>query len=187
MLAPLKGADQKCFLTFSPEKNQVYHSTTALKCGKGPHGVAIIESAVPEWQRGTNRRHEFVGRFFIELFLTWPPSHSEYEDREDFFGRVVVSTHSNGADPKCFLTFSSEQSIADRTLHLPASGYQENSAKTAKPRSTHRPASKRRRHRGNVSQAEEPKKLNGVPEFSTTKGAITHEVIDETDTSIGKS
>ena len=116
VVVPLNGQDPKCFLTFSPEKNQDDHSTNASTSGKWPDGIVIIESAILEWQKGTNQRHDFVGQVSIELYTTWPPPKSEYASREDFSGRVVVSTHSDGADPKWFLTFSFGQSSADRKL-----------------------------------------------------------------------
>jgi hypothetical protein len=138
-------------------------------------------------KRGPIGDTDLSDEFLSNFIKHGPPSNSQYEGREDFFGRVVVSTHSDVTDPKCFLTFSSEQSSADCALHSPASGYQENPAKNAKPRSTRRPTSRRRRHRGSVAQAEEPMDLNGVPEPSMTSGAITQEIIDETDTSVRKS
>ena len=144
VIIPSDGADTKCFLTFSPEKYQDDRSPNSPASGKLPDdGIVIIETAVPEWQTGTNQRHEFVGRVSIKLYKKRPPTHSEYDGREDLFGRVIVTTHSDGADPKCFLTFSSEKSPADRDLHSPAPGYKRNTAKSAKPRSTCRHKSRK--------------------------------------------
>lgn len=92
------------------------HSTDVPTSGKWPDGIMITESAVTEWQKRTNRRHDFVGQVSIEFYTTWPPSNSEYASREDFSGRVVLRIHSDGADPKWFLIFSSGQSSTDCKL-----------------------------------------------------------------------
>jgi hypothetical protein len=39
-----------------------------------------------------------------------------------FLGSIVLSFHSDGVDPKCFLSFSSGLSSADRKPHSPGSG-----------------------------------------------------------------
>jgi hypothetical protein len=120
----------------------------------------IIESAVPECQMGTNGRHDFVGRVSIERHKTWPPSNSGHEDGEEFFGRAVLSTHSDSADPRCFLTFAFEQSSANRILPSPAPG------------------------RCNVLQAGE---FDDAPDPSMTGDVITQEITDQTSTSAGKN
>jgi hypothetical protein len=71
-----------------------------------------------------------------------------------------VSTRSDGADPRCFLTFCSEQSSVNRKPHSPAPG------------------------RGNVSHARE---FDDAPEPSMTRDVITQEKTDQTSTSVGKN
>lgn len=160
VLVPLKGEDPKCFLTFSPKVRQDDHGTNVTASGKWSDGIVMIESVVPEWKKGANWRHGFIGRVSIELYKTWPPSDSEYEEREDFFGRIVLSTHSDAADPRCFLTFSSEQSSANGKPHSPASG------------------------RGNVSQAGG---FDDAPDPSMTGDVITQETTDQASTSAGQN
>lgn len=159
-LVPLKAEDPKCFLTFSPEVLQGDHGTNVHASGKWSDGIVIIESAVPEWKKGANWRHDFIGRVSIELYKAWPPSDSDYEEREDFFGSVVLSIHSDRADPKCFLTCSSEHSSANRKLHSPASGP------------------------GKDSQAWG---IDDAPAPSMTSDIITQETADQGSTSAGKN
>jgi hypothetical protein len=117
----LGGEDPKFFLTFSPKVRQDDHSSKVRASRIRSDGIVIFESAVPEWKKGADWRHDFAGRISIELYKRWPPLASDYEEREDFFGSVVLSFHSDGVDPKCFLTFSSGLSSADRKPHSPAS------------------------------------------------------------------
>jgi hypothetical protein len=104
--------DPKIFLTFSPKFLQDDHSTNVRASRKWSDGTVTFESVVPEWRKGANWRHDFTGRIYIELHRTWPPLASAYEEREGFFGSVVLNIHSDGADPKCFLTSSGLSSAA---------------------------------------------------------------------------
>ncbi|KAJ6187060.1 hypothetical protein N7519_001968 [Penicillium mononematosum] len=116
----LREEEPKCFLSFSHKVLQDDRSANVHE--KRSDGIAIIESVVPEWKKGANWRHGFTGRISIELYKRWHPLASDYEEREDFFGSVVLSIHSEGADPKCFLCLSSGQSSADCEPHSPAPG-----------------------------------------------------------------
>lgn len=141
-------ANPKCFLAFSPKKPSDCFSSNWPAFGKWPDdGIVIVRSAVREWQ-GVNRRQEFVGRVSVKFFKTWPPpSPSEYDDREDLFGRIVVTTHLDGADPKCFLAFHSEMSKADRDHNLctPSSSARGRTAKFTMPKRTRQRTSKNRK------------------------------------------
>jgi hypothetical protein len=122
LVVPLQGKDPKFFLTFSPKDYQDDHGTNVRVSRKRSDRIVIFKSIVPERKKGTNWRHGFTGRISIELYKRWPPLASDYEEREDLFGSVVLSIHSDGVDPKCFLTFSSGLSSVDRKPHSPASG-----------------------------------------------------------------
>lgn len=135
------------------------NSANIFTYGKRPDGIVIIESAVPECQMGTNGRHDFVGRVSIERYKSWPP-YLGHEGQEELFGRIVLSTHSDSADPRFFFTFASEQSSVNRKLPSPASG------------------------RCDVSQVGE---FDGAPDPSMTGDVITQETTDQTSTSAGKN
>jgi hypothetical protein len=122
VVVPLEGEDPKSFLTFSPKVRQDDHGTNVRASPKRSDGIVIFESVVPERQKGANWRHGFTGRISIELYKRWPPLASDYEEREDWFGSIALSIHSDGADPKCFLTFASALSSADHNPHSPAPG-----------------------------------------------------------------
>lgn len=113
VVVPLEGEDPKFFLTFSPKARQDDQGTSVRASRKRSDGIVICESVVPEREKGANWRYGFTGRISIELYKRWPPLASDYEERQDFFGSVALSIHSDGADPKCFLAFSSGQSSAD--------------------------------------------------------------------------
>jgi hypothetical protein len=109
--------DPKFFLTFSPKVLQDDHGTNVRASRKRSDGIVIFESVLPEWKKGANWRHDFTGRISIELYKRWPPLASDYEERGDHFGSIVLSVHSGGVDPKCFLSFSSGVSLADHKPH----------------------------------------------------------------------
>lgn len=112
--------DPKFFLTFSPKVLQHDHGTNVRASRKESEGIVIFESVPPEWKKGANWRHDFTGRISIELYKRWPPLASDYEEREDRFGSIVLNIHSDGVDPKCFLTFSSGRPSAGHKPHSPA-------------------------------------------------------------------
>ncbi len=92
-----------------------------------------------------------VGPFYTELYKIWPPSNVEYEERKGFFGSVVLSIRLDWANARCFLTFSSGQSLANGKLYSPVSG------------------------KGNVSQAGE---FDDALKPSMTSGAVTQETAE---------
>jgi hypothetical protein len=122
VVVPMEGEDPKCFLTFSPKVRQDDHGTNVRASRKQADGIVIFESVVPEREKGANWRHDFTSQISVELYNRWPPLASYYEEREVFFGSIVLSFHSDGVDPKCFLSFSSGLSSADRKPHSPGSG-----------------------------------------------------------------
>ncbi|GLI74854.1 hypothetical protein PoHVEF18_003102 [Penicillium ochrochloron] len=115
-----EGEDPKCFLTFSPKARQDDHGTNFRASRKKADGIVIFESVVPQRERGANWRHDFTGQVSVELYKRWPPLASDYEKQEVFFGSITLFIHSDGVDPKCFVTFSSGLSSADRKTHSPA-------------------------------------------------------------------
>lgn len=114
-----EGEELKSFLTFSPEIRQVDNGTNTRASRKRSDGDLIFESVVPDREKGANCRHGFTGQFSIELYDRWPPLASDYEVREEWFGSIALTIHSDGVDPKCFLTFSSTPSTAGHKPHLP--------------------------------------------------------------------
>ena len=122
MVVPPKGENPSFFLTFSPKVLRDVRGANVPASGKQADGIVVFESLVPEWIKGVNGRHSFKGRLSIELYKRWPPLASSYEEREEFFGSVALSIHLHGVDPKCFITFSSEQSTANCKLHSPPCG-----------------------------------------------------------------
>ncbi|GFF95340.1 hypothetical protein IFM47457_10306 [Aspergillus lentulus] len=89
-----------------------------------------------------------------------PSSISGHGGQEEFFGRVVLSTHLDSADPRFFLTFAAEQSSANRKLPSPASG------------------------RCNASQVGE---FDDAPDPPMAGDVITQETTDQTSTSVWKN
>ena len=120
VILPLDREDTKSFLSFSPKFLRDDHGANVRASRKRSNGIVIFESVMPEWKKRANWRHDFTGRISIELYKRWPPLASDYEEREDFFGSIVLSIHSEGVDPKCFFTFSSGLSSADHNPHSPA-------------------------------------------------------------------
>ncbi|KAI2791733.1 hypothetical protein POX_c04609 [Penicillium oxalicum] len=118
----LEGKSPRFFVTFSPRVHQNDYGTQVRASRKQSEGIVIIESAGPQRKKGANWWHGFTGRVSIELYRRWPPLASDYEEREDFFGPVVLSVHSDNVDPKFFLSFSSGLSSADHNPHSPAPG-----------------------------------------------------------------
>lgn len=116
MVASLEGKSPRFFVIFSPRVHQNDHGTHVCASRKQSEGIVIIESAGPQRKKGANWWHDFTGRVSIELYRRWPPLASDYEEREDF-GHVVLSVHSDNADPKFFLSFSSELSSANHNPH----------------------------------------------------------------------
>lgn len=122
VVVPLEGEDPKSFLAFSPRVRQDDHDTNIRASRERSNGIVMIESGVSERKKGANWRHSFTGRFSIELYKSWPPLASNYEERTDWFGIIALSIHSDGVDPKCFLAFDSASSSVDQNPQLPAPG-----------------------------------------------------------------
>ncbi|OKP09487.1 hypothetical protein PENSUB_5165 [Penicillium subrubescens] len=120
VVVPMEGKDPKCFLTFSPKARQDDHGTNVRASRKRADGIVILESVVPEREKGANWRYGFTGQVSVEIYKRWPPLASDYEEREVFFGSIALIIHSDGVDPKCFLTFSQGLSSADRKPYSPA-------------------------------------------------------------------
>lgn len=81
----------------------------------------IFESTGTQREQGAKWRHGFTGRIYIELYKNWPFLASDYEERKEFFGSVVLNFHSDTVDSKVFLTFSTLSS-AEHSPHSPAIG-----------------------------------------------------------------
>jgi hypothetical protein len=120
VVVPLQGEDSKSFLAFSTKVRSDDHSTNIRASQERSNGIVIFESGVPEQGKGANWRHSFTGRLSIEIHETWPPLASNYEEREVWFGNIAMNLHSDGVDPKCFLTFAPALSSAAHNPHLPA-------------------------------------------------------------------
>lgn len=120
VVVPLEGEVSKTFLTFSTQGRQDDHGTNIRASRGRSNGIVIFESGVPERENGANWRHGFTGLLSIELHKRWPPLASNYEEREDWFGNIALNIHSDGVDPKCFLTFAPALVSAGHNPHLPA-------------------------------------------------------------------
>jgi hypothetical protein len=102
---------------------------------------------VPNLRKGVERPDKvIVGGFAIRQVLDPPGSTSITEDckYEDFYGRGAMSIPWDEADPKCFLTFQSESSKADRDRNLctPSSSARRKTAKSRMPKGTRQRTSK---------------------------------------------
>jgi hypothetical protein len=120
VVVPLEGGHPESFLTFSTKVRQDDHGTYIHASQERSNGIVIFESDVPEREKGANWRYSFTGRLSIELHKRWPPLASNYEEREDWFGNIALNIHSDGVDPKCFLTFAPALASAGHNPHLPA-------------------------------------------------------------------
>jgi hypothetical protein len=120
VVVPLEGGHPESFLTFSTKVRQDDHGTYIRASQERSNGIVIFESGVPEREKGANWRYSFTGRLSIELHKRWPPLASNYEEREDWFGNIALNIHSDGVDPKCFLTFAPALASAGHNPHLPA-------------------------------------------------------------------
>jgi hypothetical protein len=118
MVVSLEGQNLESFVTFSPELHQAEHSTNVRASRKRSYGDVILESVMPEREKGANSQYDFTGRLSIELYDKWPPLASNYELQEDWFGDISLVIHSDTVDPKCFLTFSSTLNSARNRRHL---------------------------------------------------------------------
>lgn len=87
----------------SPPKT---HGNHVRASRKRSDGILIFESVGAQREQGANWRHGFTGRIHIELYKAWLFLASDYEERKEFFGRIVLNFHSDTVDPKVFLTFS---------------------------------------------------------------------------------
>jgi hypothetical protein len=116
----LEREDSKSFLTFSTEVRQDDHGPNIRASQELSNGIVIFESGAPERKKGVNWRHSFTGRLSIELHKRWPPLASNYEERGDWFGTIALNIHSDGVDPKCFLTFASALSSEGHNPHSSA-------------------------------------------------------------------
>jgi hypothetical protein len=81
----------------------------------------ILESTGAQREQGAKWRHGFTGRIYIELYKNWPFLASDYEERMEFFGGVVLNFHSDTVDSKVFLAFAALSSAA-HSPHSPATG-----------------------------------------------------------------
>lgn len=112
----LEGENPSAFLAFSPEDPQGNHVRASRQRSDG---ILIFESVGAQREQGANWRHGFRGRIHIELYKDWPFLASDYEERQEFFGSVVLNFHSDTVDPKVFLTCSALSS-AEHSPHSPA-------------------------------------------------------------------
>lgn len=117
----LDGENPSVFLTFSPLGPQDNHGVNLHASRKRSDGIVIFESTGAQREQGAKWRHGFTGKIYIELYKNWPFLASDYEERKEFFGSVVLNFHSDTVDSKVFLTFSTLSS-AERSAHSPATG-----------------------------------------------------------------
>jgi hypothetical protein len=113
MVARLEGENPGVILTFSTEDPQGDH---ARESPKRFNGGLIFESVGAQREQGANWQHGFTGRIHIKLYKSRHFLASDYEERKEFFGSVVLNFHSDTVDLKVFLTFSALSS-AEHSPH----------------------------------------------------------------------
>jgi hypothetical protein len=68
VVVPIEGEDPKCFLTFFPKAHQDDHGTNVRASRTRADGIVILESVLPEWEKGANWRHGFTSQVSVELY-----------------------------------------------------------------------------------------------------------------------